>query len=63
MRQTIGKEYIKLVKKTARECLKQKTGKKNIIERVKLRLPLEIWDTWYGADSEISWIIIEEREK
>ena len=54
---TIGKKNIKLVRQLTREAIENDDNdiKGTVIEK----LPLILWDTWEGADSEINNIIDE----
>lgn len=58
---TIGRKFRNLVKKetigTMRERDRRGWGYQGIVKEVRDRLPVELWDTWEGADGEINRII------
>ena len=55
---SIGKKYINMVKKITREELLK--GYNDLSDRVRERLPSEIFDTWEMAWSQVENIIDEE---
>lgn len=54
---TIGKKNIRLVRKISMECMGTYSGNKDVVEIIREKLPLILWETWESADAEINMII------
>ena len=57
---SIGKYNIRLVEKKTLEVANASPTMLDVAQVVREKLPSQLWDTWEGADSEITRIIYDK---